>query len=156
MLLGINLLFLSRDRIHFPPLESVRTKNRPGTICVFNNTLSWEHQPGEAPPWLMGWDWQGRQREAWGHFAEAGQEITCACLSEALVRHTLTYTHIYTHACTYKHTCTWIHTHMHISSCTHAYTHMSIHTPYTHNTHTLCSLIPSSTWSMLDSFMKQI
>lgn len=51
---GMYLLFLSRGEIRFPPLESARTKNRPGTICVFNNTLSREHQPGGASPWLMG------------------------------------------------------------------------------------------------------
>jgi hypothetical protein len=53
-LLGMNLLFLSRGGIHFPSLESARTKNRPVTICVFNKRSERGAQSGEALPWLMG------------------------------------------------------------------------------------------------------
>lgn len=130
----MNLLFLSRGGIHFPPLESARTKNRPGTICVFNNILSRERQPGEASPWLMGCDWQGRQGDACGHFAKARLGITCACLSEMLARHAHTHTHTHTHVHVYacKHTSMNSHTYARIPSC-HRHTQIGTHT---HTIHT--------------------
>lgn len=164
--LGRNLLFLSRGGIYFLPLESARTKNRPGTICVWRSEL-------ETPVWWSfpsPWDetGDGWQREACGLSAKAGLKITWAGLWETLDSHVHTqcthrHLHIGLHTCTHTrvcmhnvHTacyihvglrghmdariqCTWVHTDMH----THTwnvrackYAHTHIHTMYTPHAHT--------------------
>lgn len=144
-------------RIHFPPLEAARTKNRPGTICVFNNTPSPERQPGEASPWLMDCGFGGdKERTAAPMQAGLGR---AGLASQGNGMHTCTCIHVYPHTihipcshtphsityniCHHMHTCTqnpitYKHAYIHTLHNTHEITH---HTKYSFilYTDTLCT-----------------